>query len=141
MFTDEELAHNFAQHIGKYCDEWDRLMKSNERLWTIVGEFSGTSNYLDSRIYSLGSSQSAAPTRCASGSSKLADGQTYANPNDCEHISKRPGSWTDEYRNYLTQSWETQTFIYEKAVGFFLTSFPLPTLRPCSDPWGRRRTS
>lgn len=42
--------------------------------------------------------------------------ETMANPNDCHSISRNPSSWTQEYRDYLTRSWETQISVYEKAV-------------------------
>ncbi len=66
----------------------------------------------------------AAPTDCAgwryNGGAKWHGGlgQYMANPNDCPTVSGDPDNWTPEYRDYLTQSWETQTWVYEKAHGW-----------------------
>ncbi|GMK57593.1 hypothetical protein CspeluHIS016_0404270 [Cutaneotrichosporon spelunceum] len=107
MFEDRTLALSFDQHIAEYCALVPQLTESNDNLWTIVGEFT------------------AAPTDCGgwAHSGAVAKwhpglGQQMANPNECSAISSNPDAWTPAYRNYLTQSWETQTWVYEKAQGW-----------------------
>ncbi|TXT09441.1 uncharacterized protein COLE_03375 [Cutaneotrichosporon oleaginosum] len=107
MFEDRTLALSFEDHIKEYCGLVPQLVNSDDNLWTIVGEFT------------------AAPTDCAGWAHNGAAakwhaglGSVMATPNDCASISGNPSSWTPAYRDYLTQSWETQTWVYEKAQGW-----------------------
>lgn len=111
MFEARLLDMTFDEHIDEYCNTQRMMVRnSNANLWTIVGEFS------------------VAPTDCAASllgdgaGSQWHDGRTggkkLAEPNNCEAISKKPETWTHEYRNYLQRSWETQTYVYELGVSY-----------------------
>lgn len=49
MFDEKTLGLTWVGHLLEYCRLVPELTQSNTRLWTIVGEFTGTSSLGGSR--------------------------------------------------------------------------------------------
>ncbi|BEI80558.1 hypothetical protein CcaverHIS002_0110870 [Cutaneotrichosporon cavernicola] len=107
VFEDRTLALSFDDHIAEYCALVPQLVNSDDNLWTVVGEFTAAPTDCGGWAYT------GSPIRWNPGM-----GEQMANPNECAAISGKPDTWTPAYRDYLTRSWETQTWVYEKAQGW-----------------------
>ncbi|KAG2368843.1 glycoside hydrolase family 5 protein [Suillus spraguei] len=105
MFTDQQVAYNYSQHIAEACSHGSSL--ANFDLWVIVGEWTPAS------------------TDCAKwlngrGTGARYDG-TLSNTTPVGSCTGKTGSassFSSDYKNFMRQYWEAQVISYEKGSGW-----------------------
>ncbi|KAJ9127384.1 hypothetical protein QFC24_000791 [Naganishia onofrii] len=110
MFSNKLVSQGYSEHLQSFCSMGSDLLTSNWNLWTVVGEFT------------------TAHTDCArwlNGRDRGARFDNTLNPDDPPEITAdcrgKTGAAADfgaDYINFLAQSFEAQTWLYEQASGW-----------------------
>lgn len=99
-----------SQHISTTCGFGSGLQDFNEnQLWTIVGEWTPTMT--DCAKYVNGRGIGARYDGSYPGSRRIGS---------CEGLTGSGASFSDSYKTFLRQSWESQVITYEKASGWIM---------------------
>ncbi|KAH9980765.1 exo-beta-1,3-glucanase [Russula compacta] len=109
VFTDQAVSLNEAGHIQSACENAGPLSNFNaNQLWTIVGEWTPVmtdcAKYLNGRGIGARYDGSIFPGAPVYGS--------------CEGMTGPGWSFSQDYKNFLRQTWEAQVITFEKASGW-----------------------
>ncbi|OAX40065.1 glycoside hydrolase family 5 protein [Rhizopogon vinicolor AM-OR11-026] len=106
MFSDEQVAYDYSQHIQDACSHGSDL--SDFDLWIIVGEWTPAST--DCATWLNGRGAGARYDGSKSGDS------TYVG--SCTGKTGSASSFSSSYKTFMRQYWEAQVISYEKGAGW-----------------------
>ncbi|EJT49209.1 glucan 1,3-beta-glucosidase [Trichosporon asahii var. asahii CBS 2479] len=109
MFTPSILSYGYVDNLRWSCGFADTLPASP--YWTIVGEFSLANTDCAPALNGRG--------RGARWDNTLSGAEKMKFPGNCaERTGPDPEKWSDSYKQQLSKSWQTQTWVYERAKGW-----------------------
>ncbi|OJA19124.1 hypothetical protein AZE42_02153 [Rhizopogon vesiculosus] len=106
MFSDEQVAYSYSQHIQDACSHGSDLSAFD--LWIIVGEWTPAST--DCATWLNGRGGGARYDGTKSGDS------TYVG--SCTGKTGSASSFSSSYKTFMRQYWEAQVISYEKGAGW-----------------------
>lgn len=109
VFTNAQVAYTQSQRSNYYCSQSNNIVTSNTHLYTLVGEWTmaptDCAKYLNGRgIGSRYDGGFSGSTRIGSCTNKTGSGSNFSN----------------SYKAYLKQMFDTQRKVYEKGIGWIM---------------------
>lgn len=109
VFTPAILSYGYVDNLRWACGFADTLPAAP--YWTLVGEFSLANTDCAPALNGRG--------RGARWDNTLAGAEPLKFPGNCaERSGPDPARWSDSYKAQLSKSWQTQTWVYEKGLGW-----------------------
>jgi aryl-phospho-beta-D-glucosidase BglC (GH1 family) len=105
MFSNEEVAYNYSQHISEACSYGSSLASFD--LWIVVGEWTPASTDCAKWLNGRGTESRYDGTY---------PGSTYVG--SCTGKTGNATSFSSDYKNFMRQYWEAQVITYEKGDGW-----------------------
>lgn len=105
MFSDEQVAYNYSQHIEEACSHGSSLADFD--LWIIVGEWTPAST--DCAKWLNGRGTGARYDGSMSGTTAVGS---------CTGKTGNATSFSSDYKTFMRQYWEAQVISYEKGSGW-----------------------